>query len=201
MGGSLRTFDEETRAFIKKRMLAITEATADLFRAKAQIRFGSNCPTLVNDSALSACAEAYGKELLGSDRVFSAAPCLPNLTEPDPKPPARRILLMSARRCHLSCWLWLPAIRSRDTALPSTIPKLPLTIVFFPPAVQSMPTRPCAGRRITGNLPDTTEANSISLVTRPSRFPSGQPQIVDSRHFLPICCKRRPLGKKSQKNC
>ena len=52
MGGSIRTFDEETRAFIKQRMVEIAEGTAKAFRAEAGVTFGSGCPTLVNDLSL-----------------------------------------------------------------------------------------------------------------------------------------------------
>lgn len=73
MGGSIRTFDEDTRAFIKKRMEEITQGIAKSFRAEAEVTFGSGCPTLVNDKELSQCAEKYVKELLGAGQAFSVA--------------------------------------------------------------------------------------------------------------------------------
>ena len=73
MGGSLRTFDEETRALIKNRMTEIAEGTAKAFRAEASVTFGSGCPTLVNDKDLSRCCETYVKELLGPGKAFSVA--------------------------------------------------------------------------------------------------------------------------------
>ena len=73
MGGSIRTFDEDTRAFIKKRMTEISEGIANAFRAKTKVTFGSGCPTLVNDKYLSECAEKYVKELLGDKLAFSVA--------------------------------------------------------------------------------------------------------------------------------
>ena len=73
MGGSIRTFDEETRAFIKGRMVEISEGIAKSFRAEAEVTFGSGCPTLVNDKDLSMCAEKYVKELLGQRKAFSVA--------------------------------------------------------------------------------------------------------------------------------
>lgn len=73
MGGSIRTFDEETRAFIKKRMTEIAEGIAKSFRAEAEVSFGSGCPTLVNDKSVSLCAEKYVKELLGEGHAFSVA--------------------------------------------------------------------------------------------------------------------------------
>jgi hippurate hydrolase len=73
MGGSIRTFDEETRAFVKKRMTEIAEGIAASFRAKAEVKFGSGCPTLVNDQELSVCAEKYVKELQGAQKTFTVA--------------------------------------------------------------------------------------------------------------------------------
>ena len=73
MGGSLRTYDEETREFIKERMAEIAENTAAAFRTKAEVVFGSGCPTLINNEELSADAEKYVRELLGSEKTLSAA--------------------------------------------------------------------------------------------------------------------------------
>lgn len=73
MGGSIRTFDEETRSFIKQRMTEIAEGTAKAFRAEAFVSFGSGCPTLVNDKDLSVCFGKYMKELLGQGKSFSVA--------------------------------------------------------------------------------------------------------------------------------
>ena len=73
MGGSLRTYDEETSGFIKERMAEIAEGTAAAFRTKAEVVFGSGCPTLLNDKELSADAEKYVGELLGNKKTLSAA--------------------------------------------------------------------------------------------------------------------------------
>lgn len=73
MGGSIRTFDEEVRAFMKKRLVQVAEGVAGTFRAKAEVVFGSGCPTLINDSELCECAERYTKKLLGEDGAFSVA--------------------------------------------------------------------------------------------------------------------------------
>ena len=73
MGGRIRTFDEETRAMLKKRMAEIAGGIAQAFRAEADVAFGSGCPTLVNDRDLSACCETYVKELLGKGKAFSVA--------------------------------------------------------------------------------------------------------------------------------
>lgn len=71
MGGTLRTYDEETRTFIKTRMTEISEGIAKTFRAKAEVSFGSGCPTLVNDAELSNCMSKYTQELLGKEMAFT----------------------------------------------------------------------------------------------------------------------------------
>ena len=71
MGGTLRTFDEESRSTIKKRMAGIAQAVAHAFRAEAEVIFGSGCPTLVNNRDMSLSCEKYVKELLGPGKAFS----------------------------------------------------------------------------------------------------------------------------------
>ena len=73
VGGSLRTFDAETRSFIKERLCEIAQGTAAAFRASAEVSFGSGCPTLKNDAALSEEVFGWLKELLGEGKAFSAA--------------------------------------------------------------------------------------------------------------------------------
>ncbi len=73
MGGSIRTFDEEIRTYLKGRITDIAKSVASAFRAKAEVAFGSGCPTLLNDRDLSESAEKYMKELLGSGKALSAA--------------------------------------------------------------------------------------------------------------------------------
>jgi hippurate hydrolase len=73
MGGTIRTFDEDTRSFLKERLVRISQGIAGAFRAEAEVVFGNGCPTLVNDRELSECAERYVKELLGENKAFSVA--------------------------------------------------------------------------------------------------------------------------------
>ena len=72
MGGSIRTFDEETRIFIKQRLTEIAKGIAQSFRAEAEVTFGSGCPTLFNDKVLIGEAYKYVKELLGEGKAFSS---------------------------------------------------------------------------------------------------------------------------------
>ncbi|MDD6201430.1 MAG: M20 family metallopeptidase [Lachnospiraceae bacterium] len=65
LGGTIRTYDEEIRSFLKTRMTEISQGIAASFRATAEVSFGSGCPSLKNDPDLSACTVQYAKELLG----------------------------------------------------------------------------------------------------------------------------------------
>lgn len=73
LGGSIRTFDEETRAFLKRRLTEISEGVAAAFRATATVTFGTGCPTLQNDAALSGRVLTYARELLGAGKALSVA--------------------------------------------------------------------------------------------------------------------------------
>lgn len=71
MGGTLRTYDEETRKFIKSRIKEISEGIATAFRATAEVVFGSGCPTLLNNKELSESTFKYLKELFGEKMAFT----------------------------------------------------------------------------------------------------------------------------------
>ncbi len=73
LGGTLRTFNEQTRSFVKERLTDIAAGMAAALRAEASVTFGTGCPTLVNDADLAACAGRYVKELLGPERAFTVA--------------------------------------------------------------------------------------------------------------------------------
>lgn len=72
MGGSIRTFDEDIRAFLKQRIIEISEGIAKAFRAESQVAFGSGCPSLLNDAKVSLDTLKYLRELIGENKVFSA---------------------------------------------------------------------------------------------------------------------------------
>ncbi len=71
LGGTIRTYDEEVRAFIKERMEQIARSIASAYRAEAEVIWGSGCPVLDNDEDLSKCTTKYLKELLGEQSAFS----------------------------------------------------------------------------------------------------------------------------------
>lgn len=73
MGGTIRTYDEKTRSYLKERMIEIAQGIASSFRASAEVTFGSGCPTLVNDNDLSKQITEILTELLGPNGVFTTA--------------------------------------------------------------------------------------------------------------------------------
>ncbi len=73
MGGTLRAMEEDSREYIKKRLAEIAESVAAAFRAEATVSFGSGCPGLLGDGELLERVEDYAREVLGEERVFSAA--------------------------------------------------------------------------------------------------------------------------------
>ncbi len=70
--GTLRAFDEGTRARVKTRMQEIASHIAKAFHARAQILYEGGCPTLVNDEKLSKFALKTAKKLLGEERAFDS---------------------------------------------------------------------------------------------------------------------------------
>ena len=72
LGGTIRTYDEKTRAYLKERMSTIAASVAQAYRATAEVAFGSGCPTLVNDKELASGTKNYLGEILGP-MVLSAA--------------------------------------------------------------------------------------------------------------------------------
>lgn len=72
LGGTIRTYDEDVRSFLKKRMTEISQGIAATFRASAKVSFGTGCPTLKNDYELSSCISTYMTELLGKEKAFTA---------------------------------------------------------------------------------------------------------------------------------
>jgi hippurate hydrolase len=73
MEGSIRTFDESTREFIKQRLVEITENVARAFRTEAEVEFGSGCPSLLNNKDLSEKVLTYVRELTGKNGAFFTA--------------------------------------------------------------------------------------------------------------------------------
>lgn len=73
LGGTIRTYDETTRNYLKDRITQIATGIAASFRASAQVEFGSGCPTLVNDETVCNHVLGYLKEILGPSGAINAA--------------------------------------------------------------------------------------------------------------------------------
>ncbi len=71
MRGTMRCYDEETRTFVKKRIVEIAEGIAISFKGQAEVSFDRGCPTLLNDKNLSCHIEKTMIELLGKEKVFT----------------------------------------------------------------------------------------------------------------------------------
>lgn len=69
--GTLRTYDDEMRVQIKKRMTEIAENIAKAYRCKAEVKFLAGCPTIENDSTLVDFAAKVLPNYLGKDKVFA----------------------------------------------------------------------------------------------------------------------------------
>ena len=70
LGGTIRTFDEKIREFVKQRIQDISSGVAGAFRATAEVSFDSGCPSLLNDQNVSESVKHYLNELLG--HVFTS---------------------------------------------------------------------------------------------------------------------------------
>lgn len=73
MSGTIRTYDEETRSYIKQRVSDISSNIASAYRGSASVTYGSGCPCLLNNPDLATCSAKYLNELLGPSRTFTAA--------------------------------------------------------------------------------------------------------------------------------
>lgn len=73
MSGTIRTYDEETRSYIKQRVSDIASNIASAYRGSASVTYGSGCPCLLNNPGLATCSAKYLNELLGPSRTFTAA--------------------------------------------------------------------------------------------------------------------------------
>ena len=69
MQGTMRTFSEDTREFVKKRIEEISMHTATAMRTKADVSYTSGCPAFKNNKDFLQIVTTFAKELLGSKKV------------------------------------------------------------------------------------------------------------------------------------
>ncbi|MFA9424002.1 MAG: M20 family metallopeptidase [Sedimentibacter sp.] len=67
--GTIRAFDSTERAFMKTRVVEISEGIAALFRAKATVEFRMECPSVYNDPKLYDQILKINNEFLGEENV------------------------------------------------------------------------------------------------------------------------------------
>lgn len=72
--GTIRAFNEETRAFLNQRVQEIAKSTAELYGASVEIVFKDYTSPLVNDEEAAAEVERLGVELLGRKQVLTNQP-------------------------------------------------------------------------------------------------------------------------------
>lgn len=63
--GSIRTYSDEVRTFIKERMNQICKLTAEKFRGEAYVDYVSGVPPLINDETVTLEMLKYAKEIVG----------------------------------------------------------------------------------------------------------------------------------------
>lgn len=72
MQGSLRSFHEDVRSYVKQRIKEVSQSCAKTFRANAHVVYTSGTPALNNDKDLSQFVYEQTKELLG-DKAINVA--------------------------------------------------------------------------------------------------------------------------------
>ena len=71
MTGTIRTYNQELREFVKRRLVEISEGTAKLLRGEAKITFTSGMLPTINNSILCNELAGYFRELVGSEKVVN----------------------------------------------------------------------------------------------------------------------------------
>lgn len=72
--GTTRAFNEETRAFLNRRVQEIAQTTAQMHGAEAEVIFEDYTGPLVNDEEAAEEVAKLGEELLGSKKVLTGQP-------------------------------------------------------------------------------------------------------------------------------
>lgn len=67
--GTVRTYDEETRAMVEKAMEQITKSTCEAAGATAKFEYVKDCPSMFNDAAETARVREAAKWVMGTENV------------------------------------------------------------------------------------------------------------------------------------
>lgn len=76
--GTVRSYDEKTRADLQKRIAEITCSTAKTYRGSGKVIFTSGAPVFINEKELSGKAFDSIKEFLGEEFVFTTSMISPD---------------------------------------------------------------------------------------------------------------------------
>jgi len=68
--GTIRTFDNELREFVRKRLVEISKSVCASFRCEASVRLFNECPMVFNDKELNKELAEYNIDMLGADVVL-----------------------------------------------------------------------------------------------------------------------------------
>lgn len=71
MTGSIRTFNQEVREFIKQRLKEISEETARLLKGEAKVTFISGMPPTTNNEEVGEALADYFRDMIGPENVVS----------------------------------------------------------------------------------------------------------------------------------
>ena len=70
MTGTMRTLDEDVRAFMKKRIEEMSDHIAKAFRATAEVRFYNGCPVFVSEEKICEDVADSVRSVIGADRAI-----------------------------------------------------------------------------------------------------------------------------------
>ncbi|WP_321942387.1 M20 aminoacylase family protein [Paraburkholderia tropica] len=73
LGGTVRTFSDETLDLIERRMKAVVAATASAFDCEGEVDFERQYPATINDPAQTALAVEVMRDLVGDEHVNATA--------------------------------------------------------------------------------------------------------------------------------
>lgn len=76
INGTIRTYDEARRSYMKKRVGELAKAQAEAFNGTANVSFGGGCPTFKNDINLSKSAHTCLKNTFSSTRICKNIPVI-----------------------------------------------------------------------------------------------------------------------------
>lgn len=71
MTGTIRTYNQEQREFVKNRLVQISEGTASLLRGEAKVTFTSGMLPTINNQRVCDELVGYFQELIGSENVIN----------------------------------------------------------------------------------------------------------------------------------